>query len=101
MAKKINITDKLSFEENPVLVIGTLEVEVNAEAETVLKLMEVLSGDMGMKEIHEAMNLIFKPEDIKEICKLKKGNKKLSTNSLMGIVQAAMELIMGDEEQGE
>ena len=38
MAKTVNITDKLEFETNPILEIGTLEVEVNADAETMLRL---------------------------------------------------------------
>ena len=43
MAKRIDITDKLCFEENPVLEIGTLDVEVKADAETILRLMGVFS----------------------------------------------------------
>lgn len=45
MAKKIiDITEKLSFEENPILVIKGKELEVNTDAETVLKLMGII-GD--------------------------------------------------------
>ena len=97
MAKRINITDKLDFEENPVMEIGTLEVEVNADAETMLRLMGVFAkkGDL------EAVNLIFKPEDVDAICNLKKSGKKLSAKSLMTIVQSAMSLVMGENEQGE
>lgn len=35
MAKKINITDKLNFESNPIVVIGDLEVEVKANDHTI------------------------------------------------------------------
>ena len=39
MAKKIvDITEKLSFDENPVLKIKDVTVEVNSDAATVLKL---------------------------------------------------------------
>ena len=43
MAKKINITDKLNFESNPIIVIGDLEVEVKSDAETMLRMMGVRS----------------------------------------------------------
>lgn len=44
MAKTIDITDKLAFDENPKLVIKGKELEVNADATTVLKIMGIL-GD--------------------------------------------------------
>ena len=42
MAKKIDITEKLSFEENPRLVVKGKELEVNADAATVLEIMGIL-----------------------------------------------------------
>ena len=94
MAKVVDITEKLNFDENPIMQIGTLEVEVNADAETMLRLM----GVFGNKE---ALNLIFKPEDVEKICNIKKGKKKLSAKSLMVIVEEAMNLVMGEDEAGE
>lgn len=101
MAKVINISDKLEFESNPIMQIGTLEVEVNADAETVLRLMGVLSGKGELEAVNEAMSLIFNQEDVKAICALKKGGKKLSARSLMTIIQEAMNLVLGEDEQGE
>ena len=101
MAKRINITDKLDFEENPVMEIGTLEVEVNADAETMFRLMGVFAEKGDLEAVGEALNLIFKPEDVDAICNLKKSGKKLSAKSLMTIVQSAMSLVMGENEQGE
>lgn len=43
MAKVVNITEKLEFESNPIMEIGTLEVEVKADAETMLRLMGVFA----------------------------------------------------------
>lgn len=40
MAKVVNITDKLELEGNPHLVIKDEELEVNADAATMLKIME-------------------------------------------------------------
>ncbi len=47
------------------------------------------------------MNLIFSPEDMEKICSLEYKGKKLSAKSLMTIVQKAMELVMGEGEEGE
>lgn len=101
MAKKINITDKLEFEANPVMEIGNLEVEVNADAETMLRLMGTFAEKSELEAVGEAMNLVFSPEDVEAIGKLEKNGKKLSGRSLMTIVQEAMKLVMGDNGQGE
>ena len=101
MAKKIDITDKLEFEENPVMQVGTLEVEVKADAETMLRIMGVFTNNSDLQAVSEAMNLIFAPEDVEKICELKKGGKKLSAKSLMTIVHEAMGLVMGEDEEGE
>lgn len=98
MAKTVNITDKLEFETNPILEIGTLEVEVNADAETMLRLMGVFAENNELEAVGKAMNLIFKPEDVKAVCNLKRNGKKLSAKSLMTIVQEAMNFVMGESE---
>lgn len=100
MAKKINITDKLNFESNPIIVIGDLEAEVKSDAETVLRLMGVFAENSELQAVGEALELIFSPEDVEKICKMEKDGKKLSANSLMTIIQSAMELVMG-EDKGE
>lgn len=100
MAKRIDITDKLCFEENPVLEIGTLDVEVKADAETMLRLMGVFAEKTELEAVGEALNLVFSPQDVEAICNLERNGKKLSAKSLMTIIQAAMSLVMGDE-QGE
>ena len=93
MAKIVDITEKLCFEENPVMQIGTLEVEVNADAETMLRLMGAFGNKGELQAVEEALNLIFKPEDVEKICNIKKGKKKLSAKSLMVIVEEAMNLV--------
>lgn len=98
MAKVVNITDKLEFETNPIMEIGTLEVEVHADAETMLRLMEVFAKESELEAVGKAMDLIFDPEDVKAICNLKRNGKKLSAKSLMVIVQEAMNLVMGESE---
>lgn len=101
MAKKIDITDKLDFSENPVMKIEDIEVEVKGDAETMLRLMGVFANNSEMQAVGEALNLIFSPEDMEKICSLEHKGKKLSAKSLMTIVQKAMELVMGEDEEGE
>lgn len=101
MPKVVDITEKLEFNENPILKVGTIEAEVNADAETVLRLTGVFADKSGIAAVYDALNLIFKPEDVKTICNLKRGRKKLSANALMTIVQEAMNLIMGEDDPGE
>lgn len=67
MAKKINITDKLNFESNPIIVIGDLEVEVKSDAETVLRLMGVFAENSELQAVGEALELIFSPEDVEDL----------------------------------
>lgn len=101
MAKVVNITDKLEFENNPIMEIGTLEVEVHADAETMLKLMGTFAEKSELEAVGEAMDLIFDGEDVRAICNLKRNGRKLSAKSLMVIVQEAMKLVMGEAEPGE
>lgn len=98
MAKIVDITDKLNFDENPKLKINGKELEVNADATTVLKIMGVLGdvNEAGPKEIIKMYELIFREKERKEIDKLKLNFKDFQT-----LVQAAISLVVGEEEQGE
>lgn len=101
MGKVVNITDKLEFNENPVMEIENIKVEVNADAETVLRLMGVFANSSEVQAVGEALDLIFSPEDVEKITKLERKGKKLSAKSLMTIVEEAMNMIMGESEEGE
>ena len=74
MARKVDITDKLSFEGNPSLVIKGKAIEVNAE-------------------ILEAYDMMFPEKSKKEIERM-----KLGFNDLIIVVQEAVQLISGMEE---
>ena len=75
MAKVVNITDKLELEGNPHLVIKDEELEVNADAATMLKIMgkyaEFDSEAATPKDILDLYNLMFPVESQKKIEKLK------------------------------
>ena len=95
MAKIIDITEKLTFEGNPSLVIRGKHLEVNADAPTQLKVMGLMGGaEPGVNEILETYDLMFPEKSKKEIEKL-----KLGFNDLIVVVQEAVGLIIGEDEQ--
>lgn len=97
MAKVIDITDKLSFEENPALVIKGKKLEVNGDAPTMLKVMNFMSGDgVDVERVGDAYELIFPDKSRKEIEKM-----KLNVSDWMVVVQEAISLIVGDPGSGE
>lgn len=100
MAKIVDITDKLSFDENPKLTINGRQYEVNADAETVLKVMNAVGSGDDTKVVG-ALSLMFKPKDLEAITRIKRNGKKLSGKALMTILQTTMGLVMGEDEPGE
>ena len=81
MAKVVDITDKLSFDENPKIRIKDEEFEVNTDARTMLEIMGVFSS---------------KEKDRKRIDRL-----KLTFKDFMKMIEESMALIMGEDSQGE
>ena len=95
MAKVIDITDKLTFDGNPSLMIKGKKLEVNADAPTMLKVMK--AGGVEINQINEAYELIFPEKSRKEIEKF-----KLNFEDWTTVVEAAMDLVVGEENsQGE
>lgn len=96
MAKVVDITDKLSFDENPKLRIKDVEVTVNADAETMLRIMGTFGNESEMQASLKAYDLMFSEKDRKKINGL-----KLPAKSLITLIQEAMNLVMGEDDQGE
>lgn len=96
MAKKIDITDKLTMEGNPSLVISGKELEVNADAATMLVLMDKFGdGDtQTVKSVLEMYDIIF-PEETRNAI----ADMELSFADLKVIIAEGMKLITGDEEE--
>lgn len=60
MSKTVDITDKLSFDTNPVLKVKGESIEVQSDAETMLKIMGLFGGDKSEAEaVVGAAKLIF------------------------------------------
>ena len=94
MAKKVDITEKLEFDSNPFLVIRGKEYEVNADAETVLKILGILGAEgTGPSAITKMYELIFPEKERKVIEKL-----KLQFKDFKKVVENAIDLIIGEEE---
>ncbi|MBQ1292953.1 MAG: hypothetical protein IIY21_02860 [Clostridiales bacterium] len=94
-----SLTDKLSFDENPKIKIKDKTVTVKAEAETALKLMDMLETEGEMKASLKAPELLFSEKDRKIISGFKLSMKDYST-----LLSVAMSLCLGqdpDEESGE
>ena len=93
--RKVDITDKLTFDSNPALVIKGKELEINADAPSVLKVMGLMGGEEpSPKEILEAYDILLPDKSKKEIEKL-----KLSFQDLMTVVEEAIGLIIEEGEQ--
>lgn len=95
MGKVIDITDKLSFEENPRLKIKDIEVEVKADAKTMLEIMGNFKNKSEVEAAVSSVEKLFGEEDRKKIDKL-----HLSFKDYMKVISEAMDLIQGDD-QGE
>ncbi len=98
MAKVVDITEKLNYEENPVIKVKDREIEVNADASTMLKIMGVLSDkeDAGPKEVMEMYHLMFSEKEREKIEQMKLNFKDFTT-----LVYTAIHLVTGEDGGGE
>ena len=98
MAKIVDITDKLNFEECPVLLVKGEKIHVNDDAVTMLAVMQLKGGDNpSVKDVMGAYEKLFPEKDRKVM----EGKLKLKFSALMTVIQEAVALISGDLNQGE
>lgn len=100
MAKVIDITEKLSFDSNPRLRIRDVELEVRADARTVLRIMETMGGDRPTnRDVLNCLDLLLSGADRERLDAL-----DLSFGDYMTVVEQAMDLaagVSGGETPGE
>lgn len=97
MGKVIDITSKLSFEENPKLKIKDVELEVNSDAKTVLEIMGIYGdGDVSYEDIFKMKDLLFANDGVEKLDKM-----KLSFDDYVTVIKIAMNLATGDEDEEE
>ena len=94
MSKIIDITDKLSFEENPKIKIKDVELEVDASAENLLKVMAHVTDNPSLSDVMEMCELIFTKESKKDLDAL-----KLNFADYANVVMAAIGLASGNSEE--
>lgn len=98
MAKIVDITEKLNCEENPRIKVRDRELEVNADAGTMLKIMGVMADNekTGAKEVITMYELLFGEETRKKIEEM-----KLKFSDFQMLVSTAINLVTGESGQGE
>jgi hypothetical protein len=99
MSKTIDITDKLSFEGNPKLIVRGVEIEVNTNAPTVLKFMKVINDEESSESltILKSYELLFSEENREKIESL-----NLDFSDFLIVVKSAMSFIKGNSnKEGE
>jgi len=98
MAKIIDITEKLDFEEPPKLKVKDVELAVNDDASTMLQIMQLLDDGEGISpaDIVAMYELVFPEKERKKLDKL-----KLNFRNFQQVVNAAISLVTGTEMDGE
>lgn len=91
-----NLTEKLKFNNDPVLTIKDTELTIKSDAEVVLKLMDVLSNKGEIAGAVETMNLLLSPADQKKLNGL-----HLKTEDYIMVMQTAVQLAMGADPDEE
>lgn len=95
MARIIDITDKLDFDSKPKLIIKGVEIEVKADAPTMLKVLSLVNDNAGVDDIVKAYEIIF-PESSRTLL----DNLNLSFKDLTTVISCAIKLIQGEEKEG-
>lgn len=95
MSKIIDITDKLNFEESPSIKIKDRIIRINDDAASVVKLMGKIGDgtNMNPEVISESSEILFGEEGIMTLSEL-----RLGFSDYVKVVEAAVELIVGDDE---
>ena len=95
-----SLTEKLSFDSNPQIQIKDKVITVKAEAETALKLMDMLDKEGEVQTSLKAPELLFSEKDRKIVSGL-----KLSVSDYTILLKTAMALCLGenpdDDNQSE
>jgi hypothetical protein len=96
MAKVIDITEKLGFEPSPVMKIRDIELSVRNDAETMLRLVDIMNKKGELEAISEITPLLFSESDQKKLNKL-----KLNFMDFSIIIRSAIQLVTGEDNSGE
>lgn len=94
MAKVIDITEKLNFEEAPKLKIKNVEITVNSDAPTMLRVMQKLGSgdDITTADIVALYEMLIPENDRKNLDKM-----KLNFVDFQTVVKAAISAVTGTD----
>lgn len=93
MSKILDITDKLNFEQKPVIKIKDTKIEVNNDAISFIKVAALFDGkDIKPADMLTAIDLLFDDDN-----KAKVTNLHLSFDSLAKVIQTATSLVAKDD----
>jgi hypothetical protein len=87
-----SLTDKLSFEDNPMIEINGEVIHVKADAMTVLQLMDVVSKKGEVEGAVEATKLLFSEADREKLSAM-----NLSMKDYIVVVSTAITLAVGED----
>ena len=96
MAKIYNLTEKLNFSDDPVLVIKDTELTIKSDAEVVLQLLDIVTNRGQLAAAREALSLLLSEEDQEKLNAL-----RLKTNDYVEVMRAAAQLAMGNDPDEE
>lgn len=87
-----SLTDKLNFEDNPQIQIKDKIITVKNDAETALRLVDILDKEGEMQASIKASDLLFSEKDQKAIRGL-----KLNMRDYSVLLRAAIALCLGND----
>lgn len=93
MAKVIDITEKLAFDEKPAVVIRGRSFQVNDDAKTVLEIMGDFENKSEKAAIMTALGRLFSEDDKNDLI------EKLRFKDLVVVVESAMSLVIGENDE--
>ena len=93
---KYDLTDRLRFEADPVLVIRGTELTIRSDAEIVLALMEALREQGEAAGAKTAEELLLSEEDRARLASL-----HLKLDDYLAMIRAAVQLALGGDPDGE
>lgn len=87
-----SLTEKLNFEDSPQIQIKDKIITVRSDAETALKLVDILDAKGELRASIEASELLFSPRDMKAIREL-----KLDMRDYTVLLSTAIALCLGND----
>ncbi len=98
MSKLIDITDKLNFEEKPIVKVKDTELVINNDAVSMLKVAAIFEDGNGKsKDVIEMYHLLFDESEREKIEKL-----KLNMHDFNALISESAKIATGDlTDEGE